>query len=74
MSTIRIPTSNPLQITAEQADEIIRNEATRKGWVRPELSQSQNPEVVEVLNSLRSTRESLGDTVNVYVTPGSLAR
>lgn len=58
--------SSPLEITVEEAREIVRQEATKKGWVRPELSQSQNPETIEVLNTLRSTRESLGDIVDVY--------
>jgi hypothetical protein len=61
--------SNALDITVEQAREIVRVEAIRKGWVRPELSLSNNPETVEVLETLRHTRESLGDTVNVYNTP-----
>jgi hypothetical protein len=58
--------SSPLDITVEQAREIVRNEATKKGWVRPELSQSQNPEAIELLEALRSTRESLGDVVDMY--------
>ena len=61
--------SSPLDITVEQAREIVRNEAISRGWVRPELSQSQNPETVELLETLRRTRESLGDVVDVYVQP-----
>lgn len=59
--------SSPLDITVEQAREIVRNEAIKRGWVRPELSQSQNPESLELLASLRSVRESLGDVVDMYV-------
>jgi hypothetical protein len=61
--------ANPLHITVERAREIVQNEAQSKGWVRPGLIQSQNPETVELLETLRRTRESLGDIVDVYVRP-----
>jgi hypothetical protein len=64
--------ASPLDITVEQAREIVHNEAMSKGWVRPGLSQSQNPETVEILETLRRTRESLGDIVEVYARPRSL--
>lgn len=64
--------ASPLDITVEQAREIVHNEAMSKGWVRPGLSQSQNPETVEILETLRRTRESLGDIVDVYARPRSL--
>jgi hypothetical protein len=64
--------ASPLNITVEQAREIVRNEARSKGWVRPGLSQSQNAETVEILETLRRTRESLGDIVDVYVRTRSL--
>jgi hypothetical protein len=57
---------DPLDITAEQAREIVLDESQKKGWARPELRQSQNPEVQELLVLLRNTRESLGDTVDMY--------
>jgi len=57
--------TSPLDITAEQAREIVHNEARSKGWIRPELSQSQNPETVEMLETLRLTRESLAVVVDV---------
>lgn len=57
--------SNPLDITVEQAREIVIEESRNKGWVRPELLQSQNPETQEVLESLRRTRESYGGSVEV---------
>jgi hypothetical protein len=58
--------SSPLDITVEQAREIVRSEAAKKGWVRPELRQSQNPESIEILETLRHTRESLGDVIDMY--------
>jgi hypothetical protein len=58
--------ASPLDITVDQAREIVHLEAISKGWVRPELSQSQEPESVELLQSLRGIRESLGDIVDVY--------
>jgi len=64
--------ASPLDITVEQARKIVQNEARSKGWVRPELSQSQNPETVEILEALRRTRESLGDIVDVYARTCSL--
>jgi hypothetical protein len=64
--------ASSLDITVEQAREIVHNEAMSKGWVRPGLSQSQNPETVEILETLRRTRESLGDIVDVYARPRSL--
>lgn len=63
------PMSNPLDITVEQAREIVLAESNRKGWVRPELRQSQNPETREALEILRRTREALGDTVDMYAYP-----
>jgi hypothetical protein len=60
--------ANPLHITIEQAQEIVRNEAKNKGWVRPELRQSQLPETLEALESLRRIRDSF---VHVYVRPQS---
>ena len=63
--------ANPLHITVEQAQEIVQNEAKAKGWVRPELHQSQLPETLEILESLRLTRESFGNFVDVYVGPQS---
>jgi hypothetical protein len=63
---------SPLDITVEEARDLVRDEAKSKGWVRPELSQSQNPETVEMLETLRCTRESLGDIVDVYARPRSL--
>jgi hypothetical protein len=64
--------ASPLDITVEQACEIVHNEAMSKGWVRPGLSQSQNPETLELLETLRRTRESLGDIVHVYARSRSL--
>jgi hypothetical protein len=64
--------ASPLDITVEQAREIVHNEAMSKGWVRPGLSHSQNPETVEILETLRRTRESLRDIVDVYQRPRSL--
>jgi hypothetical protein len=32
-----IPMSDPLDITAEQAREIVLAESQKKGWARPEL-------------------------------------
>ena len=58
--------SDPLDITAEQAREIVLAESQKKGWARPELHRSQNPEAQELLVLLRNTRESLGDTVDMY--------
>ena len=63
--------ANPLTITVEQAQEIVRNEAKNKGWVRPELRQSQLPETLEALESLRRIRDSFGAIVHVYVRPQS---
>jgi NTP pyrophosphatase (non-canonical NTP hydrolase) len=57
--------SNPLDITVEQALEVVLAASQRKGWVRPELRDSQNPETQEVLRTLRSIREELGDVVDV---------
>lgn len=57
--------SNPLEITNEQALEIVLAEGKKKGWVRPELHQSQNPEIQEALEALRGTREALGDTIDM---------
>ncbi len=59
--------ANPLNITVEVAQEIVENEAQKKGFVRPELHQSQLPETREVLESLRGIRESFGSFVDVYV-------
>jgi len=58
--------SDPLDITTEQAREVVLAESQKKGWARPELRQSQNPEAQELLVLLRNTRESLGDTVDMY--------
>jgi len=66
--------ANLLHITVEQAQEIVRNEARNKGWVRPELRQSQLPETLEALESLRRIRESFGNIVHVYVRPQSLGQ
>jgi hypothetical protein len=63
--------ANPLNIMVAQAQEIVQNEAKKKGWVRPELYQSQLPETLEILDSLRLTRESFGNFVDVYVRPQS---
>ncbi|CZR67410.1 uncharacterized protein PAC_17309 [Phialocephala subalpina] len=57
--------SNPLDITVGQAREIVLAESKKKGWARPELLQSQNPEAQEALELLRNTREALGDTVDI---------
>jgi hypothetical protein len=61
--------SNPLDITVEQAREIVLAESHKKGWAPPELRQSQNPETQRALEILRNTREALGDTVDVYTYP-----
>ncbi|KAE8447535.1 hypothetical protein EG329_010665 [Mollisiaceae sp. DMI_Dod_QoI] len=55
--------ADPLNITVEQAREIVLSISHRKGWVRPELRESQNPESQELLEILRSIREELGDIV-----------
>ncbi|KAF8859481.1 hypothetical protein BDZ45DRAFT_673240 [Acephala macrosclerotiorum] len=60
--------ASPLHITVEQAREIVHKEAISKGWVRPELRQSQEPETIELLETLRSIRESLADIVDVIAT------
>lgn len=60
--------SNPLDITVEQAREIVLLESRRKGWVRPELRQAQDPAAQELLQVLQSTRQALGDTVDLYAT------
>ncbi|CAG8949949.1 hypothetical protein HYFRA_00004280 [Hymenoscyphus fraxineus] len=52
---------NPLVITVEEANRIILNEARSKGWVRQGISDSRNPETLELLETLRRTRESLAD-------------
>lgn len=57
--------ASPLDITVEQAREIVLDVAKSKGWVRPELAQSQNPETIELLSTLRSTRESLAVVVDM---------
>ena len=64
--------SDPLDITVEEAREIVLAESRRKGWARPELLQSQHPETQETLELLRATRESLGDTVDMYAYPQTL--
>lgn len=58
--------ANPMAITVEQAREIVHSEAIKSGWVRPDLRQSQNPETIELLKTLRHTRELLGGLVNSY--------
>lgn len=68
-AALQYPMANPLAITVEQAREIVHKEARSKGWVRPELRQSQNPETIEILETLRKTRESLGDIVDTYTRP-----
>jgi hypothetical protein len=60
---------NPLDITVEQAREIVLAQSRERGWVRPGLQASQNPETQEVLETLRRTREALGDTVDMYACP-----
>lgn len=57
--------ASPLEITVEQASEIVLAAARGKGWVRPELLQSQDPNALELLETLRMTRESLGDVVDM---------
>ena len=58
--------SNSLDITVEEARDIVIGVALSKGCIRPELHQSQNKETREVLGALRRVRESLGDAVEMY--------
>ena len=59
------PMSNPLDITVEQAREVVLQESQTKGWAPPELYQTQNGDAQKFSKILRSTRESLGDTIEV---------
>lgn len=65
LAVLEYSMENPLAITIEEARKIVSNEAKSKGWVRPGLSESQNPETVEILETLKRTRESLGDIIDV---------
>lgn len=62
------PMSNPLEITVEQAVQIVLAERERKGLARPDHHESQDPNVQDILRTLRRTREALGDMVDVLVT------
>jgi hypothetical protein len=59
--------ANQLDITVEQAQEIVQNVAKSKGWVRPEINQSRDPETIELLDTLGRIKESLADVVDVYI-------
>lgn len=58
--------SDSTDLTVEQAREIILTISRSKGWVRPELREPQNPQHQELLETLRSIREELGDVVETY--------
>jgi DNA-binding TFAR19-related protein (PDSD5 family) len=59
--------SDPYDLTAEQAREIILDISRRHGWVAPQLRESQNEDARELLDTLRLVRESLGDVIETYV-------
>jgi len=65
-----IPMASPLDITEEQARNIIENEAESKGWVPPDLRLSEDTDTVKIrtlLRTLRRTRESIGNAVDASV-------
>lgn len=63
--------SNPLDITAEQAREIVLAVSEANGWVPPELRESQLPQTMRAVEIIRRTRESYGDVIETYAIPFS---
>jgi len=58
--------SNPLDVTAEQAREIVLAISETKGWAPPELRESQLPETMRAMGILQRIREDYGDVIETY--------
>jgi hypothetical protein len=56
--------ASPLDISAQDAHDIIISVSRRNGWLDPEFLASTPAEALEALSSLR---RQLGDTVEMYV-------
>jgi hypothetical protein len=52
-------------LTAEQADQVVRDEASGKGWVDPSMRELRDPNSLFFLRTIERLRKELG--INVHL-------